>query len=177
MSNSNNKDDNARYKEGYDEGRSGSSDPLKRVVEGLFFGGDQIKDAGRRAGRDDRHRYDGGTKQGSTSSSQHHSGASASKSTSSSGKLQGLSGGGLGHSGDTVGIVIGFMIVAVGIAYFVWVIVQMQNGGPETLGEFLLILPGALAIIYVGIQVGIVLIGIALAIGAIVLIFRLAFGV
>ena len=46
MSDSKNNDDNARYKEGYNEGRSGSFDPLLKVVEGLFFGGDQIKDAG-----------------------------------------------------------------------------------------------------------------------------------
>lgn len=176
MSDSKNKDDNARYKEGYDEGRSGSSDPLKKVVEWLFFGGDQIKDAGRRAGRDDRHRDDGGTKQGSTSSSSDKLGVSASKSNSNSGNSQGLSGGGLGHSGDTSGFVLGLLMLAGGIAYFVWVIVQMNNGGPETLGEFLLLLPGVLAILYVGIQVGIVLIGISLAIGVLVMIFRVAFG-
>jgi len=176
MSDSKNNDDNARYKEGYNEGRSGSFDPLLKVVEGLFFGGDQIKDAGRRAGRDDRHRYDGGTKQGSTSSSQHRSAASASKSNLSSGNSQGLPSGGLGHRGDTFGIVLGFLMLAGGIAYFAWVVVQMNNGGPESLGEFLLLLPGVLAILYVGIHIGVFLIGIALAIGVLVLIFKVVFG-
>ena len=67
-------------------------------------------------------------------------------------------------------------MLAGGIAYFAWVVVQMNNGGPESLGEFLLLLPGVLAILYVGIHIGVFLIGIALAIGVLVLIFKVVFG-
>ena len=176
MSDSKNQDDNSRYREGYGEGRSGSFDPLKRVVEEIFFGGDQIKDAGRSAGVDDRHRYDGGKKQGSTFSSQSRSGARTSKSTSSSGKSHRLSGGGLRYSGDTFELVLGLLMLAGVIAYVVWVIVTMNSGGPETLGEFIVLLPGLAGIAFVAFYVGIFVLGVALIIGVVVLIFKVIIG-
>jgi hypothetical protein len=159
MSDSKTKDDNDRDNEGYKEGRSWEFDPLKSVVDGLFLGGDEIKDAERRAGKADRERYDSGPKIGSTACSEsssadrernslHTSGTSSSREPSSFGYSGGSSGSLSGHGSSALEIVPGLLFLAAGIAYIVWVISTMNNGGPDSLGEFVLPLPGVGVILY-----------------------------
>jgi hypothetical protein len=173
MSDAENRQNNARYKEGYDEGRTGTRDPLKDAAEALFFGPDKIKEAGRDAGKTDRGQYDRTPKRELEASS----GDGAKTHTISSRQVQHApSSGGSSGAGEQ-GAVFGLLALGLGaLLYIGWIVSVMNNGGPSSLVELLLLLPGLVVIFYVGFYIGVAFIGIFLACGMIYLIFSVIFG-
>ena len=171
MSDVKNRQDNARYKEGYDEGRTGVRDPLKDTAEALFFSPDEIKESGREAGKADRDRYDHTPRPGPEFSS-----GDGAKTHAVRPFRHAPSSGGSSSTGGQ-GAVFGLLAMGLGaLLYIGWVVSVMNNGGPNSLVELLLLLPGLAAIFYVGFYIGVAFIGIFLACGITYLIFSVVFG-
>ncbi len=174
MSDYKSRDTEKRYIEGYNEGRDGGRDYARDIAEGLFFRPDTVKSLGRKAGKNDRAKYGPRIKSqpvadpDKTPVRNPDTARSSHPSSSSGGSPVGLpAAAGLGIVTFATGM--GLLI------YFGWIIKLMGNGGPDTFGEFVVMLPGALAIWYIGMIVGAYLIGAVIGIGLLVGILALVY--
>ena len=163
MSDSKNRDDNKLYKQAYDEARNGGRDPLKYVVERLFFSPHPAEEAGRAAGERDRRKYGPQTKTQPDPVQRHPKTTNSPTRTALRSGTSGGSSPGVPTGSSDVAKLVVFAIA--GLTYLVWVISVMNSGGPSSAGEFVLVAPGVLGVIGVGLYFGAMLIGAAIGIG------------
>ena len=170
MSDSKNRSDNERYAEGYREGYTGQTDPLRNTVEGVIFGLDEIKEAGRRNGIAMKEREERLAK-ARPAPAPHQPRAqkqSAPRSSSTS-----YSSSGAGKPLTAFEIVAGIAVLGSIAAYLFWCFVTFGPGKNPTFGEVILAIPGVIFLFYVGAYIALIVGALAVVVLIIALIFGL----